>query len=67
LSKSPSNEIFNKAKSQQGPTIIEVKTVIGFGSPNKSGTNGVHGAPLGEDERKYYILQLYFSNFLHAH
>ncbi|EEQ79884.1 transketolase [Staphylococcus warneri] len=42
----------NKAKSQQGPTIIEVKTVIGFGSPNKSGTNGVHGAPLGEDERK---------------
>jgi transketolase len=25
---------------------------IGFGSPNKSGTNGVHGAPLGEDERK---------------
>ena len=26
----------NKAKSQQGPTIIEVKTVIGFGSPNKS-------------------------------
>ena len=34
----------NKAKSQQGPTIIEVKTVIGFGSPNKAGSNGVHGA-----------------------
>ncbi|MCU6401273.1 transketolase, partial [Enterobacter quasiroggenkampii] len=31
----------NKAKSQQGPTIIEVKTVIGFGSPNKAGSNGV--------------------------
>lgn len=42
----------NKAKSQQGPTIIEVKTVIGFGSPNKAGSNGVHGAPLSEDERK---------------
>ncbi|HDP2155292.1 TPA: transketolase [Staphylococcus aureus] len=40
------------AKSQEGPTIIEVKTTIGFGSPNKAGTNGVHGAPLGEDERK---------------
>ncbi|MCD9065521.1 transketolase [Staphylococcus pasteuri] len=42
----------NKAKSQQGPTIIEVKTVIGYGAPNKSGTNGVHGAPLGDEERK---------------
>lgn len=40
-----------QAKSQQGPTIIEVKTIIGFGSPNKSGSNGVHGAPLGEEER----------------
>ncbi|WP_153720352.1 transketolase [Sporosarcina cascadiensis] len=33
-----------------GPTIIEVKTVIGYGSPNKSGKSDVHGAPLGEDE-----------------
>ena len=41
------------AKSQQGPTIIEVKTIIGFGSPNKAGSNGVHGAPLGEEERTY--------------
>lgn len=40
-----------QAKSQQGPTIIEVKTIIGFGSPNKAGSNGVHGAPLGEEER----------------
>ncbi|MBM5883569.1 transketolase [Staphylococcus epidermidis] len=39
-----------QAKSQQGPTIIEVKTIIGFGSPNKAGSNGVHGAPLGEEE-----------------
>ena len=40
-----------QAKSQQGPTIIEVKTIIGFGSPNKAGSNGAHGAPLGEEER----------------
>ncbi|MFC7363835.1 MULTISPECIES: transketolase [Bhargavaea] len=35
-----------------GPTIIEVKTIIGYGSPNKSGKSDVHGAPLGEDEMK---------------
>ncbi|MFT4938542.1 MAG: transketolase [Paraglaciecola sp.] len=32
------------------PTMICCKTVIGFGSPNKSGTHGCHGAPLGADE-----------------
>lgn len=34
------------------PTLIEVKTVIGYGSPNKSGKSAVHGAPLGADELK---------------
>lgn len=34
------------------PTIIEVKTVIGFGSPNRAGTSSVHGAPLGSEESK---------------
>lgn len=32
------------------PTLICCKTVIGFGSPNKQGTSGVHGAPLGDAE-----------------
>ncbi|MAC68506.1 MAG: transketolase [Gammaproteobacteria bacterium] len=32
------------------PTMIFCRTTIGFGSPNKSGTSGVHGSPLGEDE-----------------
>ncbi|WP_139365144.1 transketolase [Litchfieldia alkalitelluris] len=34
------------------PTLIEVKTTIGFGSPNFAGTSDVHGAPLGIEETK---------------
>jgi len=34
------------------PTLIEIKTTIGFGSPNLAGTSDVHGAPLGADEAK---------------
>ena len=40
----------NEAKSSGKPSLIEVKTVIGYGSPNKQGTNAVHGAPLGAEE-----------------
>ncbi|TYR81137.1 transketolase [Priestia megaterium] len=34
------------------PTLIEVKTTIGYGSPNRAGTSGVHGSPLGAEETK---------------
>jgi len=34
------------------PTLIEVRTVIGFGSPNRQGTSKAHGNPLGEAEAK---------------
>lgn len=34
------------------PTMIEVKTTIGYGSPNRAGKSDVHGAPLGADELK---------------
>lgn len=30
------------------PTLIEIKTIIGYGAGEKAGTNAVHGAPLGE-------------------
>ena len=32
------------------PTLICCKTIIGWGSPNKQGTEATHGAPLGADE-----------------
>lgn len=53
------SEAIKEAKGKTGgPTIIEVKTVIGYGSPNKSGKADAHGAPLGEDElaltKEYY-------------
>ncbi len=34
------------------PSIIACRTTIGFGSPNKANTAGVHGSPLGEEEAK---------------
>jgi transketolase len=39
-----------KTQKAKKPTVVSCKTVIGFGSPNKSGTSSVHGSPLGEDE-----------------
>ncbi len=39
-------------KELSKPTLIEIKTTIGYGSPSKSGKNSAHGAPLGEEEIK---------------
>ncbi|WP_368504131.1 transketolase [Alkalihalophilus sp. As8PL] len=46
------NRAVELAKTDDRPTLIEVKTVIGYGSPNKSGKSASHGAPLGADEVK---------------
>lgn len=43
-------QAISKAKENtNGPTIIEIKTIIGFGSENQ-GTNKVHGAPIGKED-----------------
>ena len=43
----------SKAKSiNDKPSLLIIKTTIGYGSPNKSGTEKAHGAPLGSEETK---------------
>jgi len=42
--------IKNAQDETSRPTLICCKTEIGFGSPNKAGTSGVHGSPLGDEE-----------------
>jgi len=47
-----SNAIEQAKQDLDRPTLIEVKTTIGYGSPNKSGKSASHGSPLGADEIK---------------
>ena len=45
------DELFTEIqRSQKRPCFIEMRTIIGKGSPHKAGTNKVHGAPLGIEE-----------------
>ena len=44
------DKAIKKAKKSNKPTIVSCKTIIGYGSPNKSGKASSHGAPLGPDE-----------------
>lgn len=46
-----SNAIEMAKEASDKPSIIEIKTVIGYGA-SKEGTSGVHGAPLGDDVTK---------------
>lgn len=41
-----------EAKTSDRPVLVIVKSVIGYGSPNKAGSFKAHGAPLGPDEVK---------------
>ena len=45
------DEAIKNAKRDDRPSLIKVKTIIGFGSPNE-GTASVHGSPLGEEGLK---------------
>lgn len=47
------SKAISKAKNTKDkPSLIIIKTTIGYGSPNKSGTEKAHGAPLGESETR---------------
>ena len=52
------NALQQATQNTEQPTLIEVKTTIGYGAPTHSGTNKVHGNPLGAEEtlgaKKHY-------------
>jgi len=56
------NKAIEIAKSVTNkPSIIKITTTIGYGSPNKSDTAGIHGAALGEEEAELTRKQLEWS------
>ena len=56
------NVAMEQAKKSDKLTLIEVKTIIGAGSPNRQGTNGVHGAPLGDEETALFRKEIGWEN-----
>ena len=56
------NAAIEQARKSDKPTLIEVKTIIGAGSPNRQGTNGVHGAPLGDEETALFRKEIGWEN-----
>ena len=44
------NALLQAREETERPSLIALKTVIGFGSPSKSGTSGCHGSPFGAEE-----------------
>jgi transketolase len=56
------SKAISKASKSNKPTLISCKTVIGFGSPNKSGKASSHGSPLGDDEISLVRKKLKWNN-----
>jgi transketolase len=56
------SKAITKASKSNKPTLISCKTVIGFGSPNKSGKASSHGSPLGDEEISLVRKKLKWSN-----
>ena len=56
------SKAITKASKSKKPTLISCKTIIGFGSPNKSGKASSHGSPLGEEEISLVRKKLKWNN-----
>jgi len=56
------SKAITKASKSKKPTLISCKTIIGYGSPNKSGKASSHGSPLGDDEISLVRKRLKWNN-----